>query len=217
MAVTENTLKSIVNRVVHKMDDQECVNAAVPIGVSQRHIHLTQEHLELLFGKGYELTKMKMLMGEEFAAKECVTIVGASLKSISDVRVLGPVRPFTQVEISRTDTFILKVSPPVRASGDVKGSERIVVVGPKGVIYLNEGCIIANRHIHMTEEDAKKYNLSDNEKVDVIVKSERPIVFNHVQMRIAPKSKVNTEMHIDTDEANSAGLKNGDKVYILKG
>lgn len=120
----------------------------VKIGVSQRHIHLSREHLDILFGKGYELTKKKQLMGREYASEELVTLVGPSLKAIERVRVLGPVRKNTQVEISRTDTFILKVSPPVRPSGHIEGSERIVVVGPKGSIYLKEGVIIANRHIH---------------------------------------------------------------------
>ena len=108
----------------------------IKIGVSQRHIHLSREDLDTLFGKDYELTLLKPLMGREYAAKEVVTLVGPSLKSIENVRVLGPVRKDTQVEISRTDTFVLKVSPPVRPSGNVEGSEKIVIVGPKGSVYL---------------------------------------------------------------------------------
>lgn len=186
----------------------------IKIGVSQRHIHLSREDLDILFGEGYELTKLKPLMGKEFAAKEVVTLVGASLKAIENVRVLGPVRKQTQVEISRTDTFVLKISPPVRPSGDIKGSERVVVVGPKGSIYLKEGVIIANRHIHMTPEAAAKNGVKDNDYVDVLVEGIKPTKFYDVQVRV--RDDFNVEMHIDTDDANSAGLRNGDKVTIIK-
>ena len=186
----------------------------IKIGVSQRHIHLSQEDLEILFGKGYELTKLKPLMGKEFAAKEVVTLVGASLKAIENVRVLGPVRKQTQVEISRTDTFVLKISPPVRPSGDIKGSERVVIVGPKGSIYLKEGVIIANRHIHMTPAAAAKNDVKDGDYVDVMVEGIKPTKFYDVQVRV--RDDFNVEMHIDTDDANSAGLRNGDKVTIIK-
>lgn len=186
----------------------------IKIGVSQRHIHLSREDLDILFGKGYELNELKPLMGKEFAAKEVVTLVGASLKAIENVRVLGPVRKQTQVEISRTDTFVLKISPPVRPSGDIKGSERVVVVGPKGSIYLKEGVIIANRHIHMTPEAAAKNDVKDNDYVDVLVEGIKPTKFYDVQVRV--RDDFNVEMHIDTDDANSAGLRNGDKVTIIK-
>ena len=186
----------------------------IKIGVSQRHIHLSRADLDTLFGKGYELTKKKALMGREFAAEEVVTLVGPSLKAIEKVRVLGPVRKQTQVEISRTDTFLLKVSPPVRPSGQVAGSERIVVVGPKGSLYLNEGVIIANRHIHLTPAYAQMHQLSDNDYVDVVVDGIKPTRFYDVQIRV--RDDFENEMHIDTDDANSAGLKNGDIVKILK-
>lgn len=186
----------------------------IKVGVSQRHIHLSREDLDTLFGKGYELTKKKTLMGREFASEECVTLVGSSLKSIERVRVLGPVRAKTQVEISRTDTFILKVSPPVRPSGQIEGSERLVVVGPKGTVYLKEGVIIANRHIHLTPEYAKQHNIADGDYVDVMVESIKPTKFYGVQVRV--RDDFNIEMHIDTDDANSAGLRNGDIVRIIK-
>lgn len=186
----------------------------IKVGVSQRHIHLSREDLDTLFGKGCELTKKKTLMGREFASEECVTLVGPSLKSIERVRVLGPVRAKTQVEISRTDTFILKVSPPVRPSGQIEGSERLVVVGPKGSVYLKEGVIIANRHIHLTPEYAKQHNIADGDYVDVMVESIKPTKFYGVQVRV--RDDFNIEMHIDTDDANSAGLRNGDIVRIIK-
>ena len=189
-------------------------NGEIKIGVSQRHIHLSQEDLETLFGKGYKLTVKKVLMGREFASNEVVTLVGPSLKSIENVRVLGPVRKNTQVEISKTDTFVLKVSPPVRPSGNVEGSERLVVVGPKGSVYLKEGVIIANRHIHLTPAYAEKHGIKDNDYVDVLVEGIKPTKFYDVQVRV--RDDFNVEMHIDTDDANSTGLKNGDLVKIIK-
>ncbi len=185
----------------------------VKIGVSQRHIHLSREDLDILFGKGYELTPKKVLMGREFASEEVVTLVGPSLKAIENVRVLGPVRKNTQVEISRTDTFVLKVSPPVRPSGETRGSEKLVVVGPKGCVYLKEGVIIANRHIHLTPDFADKMGLSDNDLVDVVIDGVKPTKFYDVQIRV--RDDFNIEMHIDTDDANSSGLKNGDVVHII--
>ena len=189
-------------------------NGEIKIGVSQRHIHLSQEDLETLFGKGYQLTVKKVLMGREFASDAVVTLVGPSLKSIENVRVLGPVRKNTQVEISKTDTFVLKVSPPVRPSGNVEGSERLVVVGPKGSVYLKEGVIIANRHIHLTPQYAEKHGIKDNDYVDVLVEGIKPTKFYDVQVRV--RDDFNVEMHIDTDDANSTGLKNGDRVKIIK-
>ncbi len=186
----------------------------IKVGVSQRHVHLSKEDLETLFGKGYELTVKKYLMGREFASEEVVTLVGPSLKAIENVRVLGPVRKNTQVEISRTDTFILKVSPPVRPSGNVEGSEKLVLVGPCGSVYLKQGVIIANRHIHLTPEYAEANGIKDNDYVDVEVEGIKPTRFYEVQVRV--RDDFNVEMHIDTDDANSAGLKNGSKVTIIK-
>lgn len=192
---------------------QKDINGEIKVGVSQRHIHLSREHLDILFGKGYELTKKKVLMGREYASEECVTLVGPSLKAIEKVRVLGPVRKDTQVEISRTDTFVLKVSPPVRPSGKIKDSEKLVIVGPKGTVYLKEGVIIANRHIHLTPDYAKRHNIEDGDYVDVMVESIKPTKFYDVQVRV--RDDFNVEMHIDTDDANSAGIRNGDLVKII--
>ena len=206
---------SIAKAVQKAIADYERLESdQIKIGVSQRHVHLSREDLDILFGKGYELTKKKTLMGREFASEEVVTLVGPSLKSIENVRVLGPVRANTQVEISRTDTFVLKVSPPVRPSGKVEGSERIVLVGPKGSVYLKEGVIIANRHIHLTPEYADRHAIKDNDYVDVLVEGVKPTKFYDVQVRV--RDDFNVEMHIDTDDANSAGLKNGALVTILK-
>lgn len=186
----------------------------IKVGVSARHVHLSQADLETLFGKGYELTPKKRLMGDQFAAEECVTLVSPSLRTIEGVRVLGPVRSESQIEISRTDTFKLKVSPPVRPSGEIKGSAPMALVGPKGSVFLNEGTIIANRHIHMTPADAEKYGIKDNDIVDVEIQNAKPTKYFNVQVRV--REDFNTEMHIDTDDANASGIKTGDTVKILK-
>ena len=209
-SVIREAVRKAISSVQEKIENKD----KVVIGVSQRHIHLSREHLDILFGKGYELTIKKYLMGREFASEECVTLVGPSLKSIEKVRVLGPVRPNTQVEISKTDTFILKVSPPVRPSGKIEGSEKIVIVGPKGVVYLNEGVIIANRHIHFEPNFAEANGIKDNDYVDVLVDSVKPTKFYDVQVRV--RDDFRNEMHIDTDDANSAGIKNGTMVTIIK-
>ena len=164
MATLEEIItKAVVETVSHKDDD------VIKIGVSARHVHLSKEDLEALFGEGYELHKKKELMGGQFAAEECVTIVSPNLRSIEKVRILGPLRKQSQIEVSRTDTFKLKNSPPVRPSGELKGAAPMAIVGPKGSIFLNECCIIANRHIHLPPYLADRYGLKDNDLVDVEV------------------------------------------------
>lgn len=185
----------------------------IPVGISARHIHLSKEDLEILFGQNYNLTVKKMLMGSEFAAEERVTVVGCNLRVIENVRILGPVRTQTQVEISRTDAMKLGVNPPVRDSGDIKGSYPLVLVGPAGVVRLKEGCIIARRHIHMTPEDAKAFGVKDKEVVSVeLGDATRKGVLEQVLIRV--KDNYRLEMHIDTDEANALGVGQGDHVII---
>lgn len=186
----------------------------VPVGVSARHIHLTQEHVEALFGEGYRLTRKKDLMGGQYACNETVTVVGLKLRAIESVRVLGPVRKASQLEISATDAMKLGVAAPVRDSGDIAGSAPIAVVGPKGVIYLKEGCIIAMRHIHMSPADAQAAGVREGDRVSVRAENERGAVFDHVKIRV--DDSFTLEMHIDTDEANAAQIKTGDRVTILK-
>ena len=212
----EKVIAEAVKKAIEQMQAQEAAgdDNDIKIGVSARHVHLSREDLDTLFGKDFELTKKKTLMGREFASDQLVTLVGPSLRAIENVRVLGPVRKNTQVEISRTDTFVLKVSPPVRPSGDIKGSEKLVIVGPKGSVYLKEGVIIANRHIHLTPEYAQKNGIKDGDYVDVLVESIKPTKFFDVQVRV--RDDFNVEMHIDTDDANACGLKNGEKVRIIK-
>lgn len=215
----EKLIQLVTEQVLNALKADEEFSAPkkdgiIRVGVSARHVHLSQEDLEALFGKGYELTPKKRLMGDQFAAEECVTLVSPSLRTIEGVRVLGPVRSHSQIEISRTDTFKLKVSPPVRPSGDIKGSAPMALVGPKGSVFLNEGTIIANRHIHMTPADAEKYGIKDNDIVDVEIENSKPTKYYNVQVRV--REDFDTEMHIDTDDANAAAIKNGDVVRILK-
>ena len=187
----------------------------IPVGVSNRHIHLTQQDVETLFGKGYRLTPLKDLSQPgQYSCKEQLTIVGPSLRPIEKVRVLGPERKASQVEISRTDAYLLKVKPPVRESGKIAGSAPITIIGPKGVVTLSEGCIIANRHIHMSPEDGARFGLKDNDYVTVDAFGERRTRFFDVQVRVDPNFRL--EMHLDTDDANAAGLANGAKVAIVK-
>lgn len=186
----------------------------VPVGVSARHIHLTQEDVEILFGEGYQLTKKKELMGGQFASNECCTIVGLKLRAIENVRVLGPVRKATQVEISVTDARKLGISVPVRESGDIAGSAPIAIVGPRGAVYHKEGCIIAARHIHMSPKDAAACGVGDGDYVSVRVDNERGTTFDKVKIRV--DDSFTLEMHIDTDEANASEIGCGDKAAIVK-
>ena len=176
----------------------------IPIGVSARHVHLTREHVEVLFGKGYQLNKKKELMGGQFAAMECVTLVGCKLRAIENVRILGPERKRSQVEVAKTDAIRLGINPPVRESGDLDGSAPIALVGPKGVLYLQEGCIVAKRHIHMSPSDAARFGVKNGDVVKVGFENDRGGTFDEVLIRV--DESFTLEMHIDTDEANGLGV-----------
>jgi len=203
----DEKILGLINKIVKEtLEKEDTVSEGymVPIGVSARHIHLTQEHVEILFGPGYELTKKKDLMGGQFAANEQVTIVGTKLRAIENIRVLGPARSQSQIEVSKTDTFKLGIKAPIRDSGNIKGSAPIAVVGTKGTIYLEEGCIIAKRHIHMSPKDALLADVCDGDIVGVCVNNDRETVFNNVLIRI--DDSFTLEMHIDADEANAANI-----------
>ena len=211
------SIELITRMVLETVQKQEASSEngyVVPVGVSARHIHLTQEHVEALFGEGYQLTKKKGLMGGQFASNETVTIVGLKLRAIENVRILGPVRSKSQVEISATDALRLGEKAPIRESGNIAGSAAIAVVGPKGAIYLDEGCIVAKRHIHMAPQDAMAAGVHDGDIVSVKADNERGTTFNNVQIRV--DDSFTLEMHIDTDEANAAKIATGDTVRIIK-
>ena len=175
----------------------------VLVEVSARHVHLSQEHLEILFGKGAELTVKKPLSQPgQFAANERVTIVGPK-RDLKRVSILGPVRKATQVEISLTDARSIGVEVPIRESGDIKGSGSCKIVGPVGEVFLEEGVIAAKRHIHVTPSDAEKMGLVDKSIVSVKIDSpDRKAILDDVVVRV--RNDFSSSMHIDTDEGNAA-------------
>jgi propanediol utilization protein len=210
-------IDNIITQVVTVLSNPALVSAAtksIPVGVSNRHIHLCAEHTDILFGGGHALTPQKELKQVgEFAAAETVTLVGPK-GIIRGVRVLGPVRQTTQIEISRTDGFNLGIAPPVRDSGRIEGSAGIVVVGTHGAVTLRQGVICAARHIHMPDEDARYFGVADGNRVAVEIAGSRGGSFKNVLVRVHPSFRL--EFHIDTDEANAVDLKNGDQVMLTR-
>lgn len=217
MELNEKTIADLVRAalVAVSAEDDKKTGDDIPVGISNRHIHLTREHLDVLFGTGYELTKLKDLSQPgQYACKETLTIVGPSLRPIENVRVLGPLRRQSQVEISKTDSYVLKVKPPVRESGKLDGSAPVTIIGPKGVVTLSEGCIIANRHIHMHTTDGVRFGVKDGDYVTVQADGARRTRWYDVQVRVHEQFAL--EMHVDTDDANAAGIQNGFAVRIVK-
>jgi putative phosphotransacetylase len=212
--LNENTVEVITKLVMEALNKNEGSQFSVPVGVSARHVHLTQKDVETLFGAGYQLTKKKELMGGQFASNELVTIVGTKLRAIENVRILGPVRKESQVEVAQTDAVKLGIKAPVRQSGDIKGSAPIAIVGPKGVLYLNEGCIVAKSHIHMSPADAKAAGVVDKQVVAVAFETQRPVTLEDVLIRV--DDSFTLEMHIDTDEANASKIGTGDCGKLVK-
>jgi len=189
------------------------MDVKIPVEVSARHCHLSQKDLEVLFGEGYQLKKAKQLnQPSDFAAEEVLDIQVGD-KKIQNVRIVGPTREVTQVEISKTDAVFLGVNPPVRLSGDLSDSIGIKLIGPKGELDLEKGLIIALRHIHCTKAEAEKIGLKHKDAVAVKINSERPLIFHDVLVRTGDNYKLC--MHIDTDEGNAAGLnKIGEGIII---
>jgi putative phosphotransacetylase len=180
----------------------------VPIGVSARHIHLTQEHVEALFGPGARLTELRPLSQPgQYAARETVAVFGPT-GSFPKVRILGPTRKATQLEVSRTDALALGLNPPVRESGHIDGTPGIRIVGPAGEVTVDRGVIIAARHIHFHTSDAARWGIADKQRLRVRVGGERGLVFDNVIARVSDQFAL--DMHIDTDEGNAAGVTTGD-------
>ena len=183
----------------------------VMVGVSNRHVHLCEEDYKLLFGN-IELTKKNDLnQPGQYACNETVTIKGEK-SEISNVRVLGPLREYTQVEVSKTDSYKLGVNPPVRTSGDLDGASEITIIGPVGSITRNV-CIIADRHIHVDDEIIKQHHLENITKVSVRINTEKGGIIDNVYIKKTPKAYF--EMHLDTDDANAFLLKQNDEVEII--
>ncbi|MDQ7822133.1 MAG: phosphate propanoyltransferase [Candidatus Eremiobacteraeota bacterium] len=215
----EELIRKIVEKVVREVQGREvCTSSGdpIPINISNRHVHMRRDDLEALFGKGFELTRMRDLMQPgEFASKETVTLVGPG-GVIRDVRVLGPVRNYTQVEISLTDSFALGISSPlIRDSGAHEGTPGITVVGPQGAVTLRQGLVIAQRHIHMTPGDARRCGVKDGEWARVLVDGPRGLIFDRVLVRV--KETYALEMHLDIDEANACALKPGASGILVRG
>lgn len=186
----------------------------IKVGISNRHVHLKQVDLEALFGQGFNLEKKQDLVQKgEFASTSMVTIKGPK-GQINNVRVLGPIRSYSQVEVSRTDTYILGLNPPVRNSGELVGSSPITIVGPNGQVDLKEGCIIANRHIHLTKEDRLNLGLVNIDKVKIKINNEKGGILDNVYLKESEKFRL--ECHLDTDDGNANLLKTGDLVEIVK-
>ncbi|ARC89852.1 phosphate propanoyltransferase [Rhodovulum sp. MB263] len=188
--------------------------ALVPVGVSNRHIHLSRQDMDALFGPGVMLTRKKaMKQPGQYAAEETVILRGPK-GEIGKVRVLGPLRKDTQVEVSTADGFALGVRPPLRMSGKLNDTPGLEIVGPHGSVRKSAGVIVAMRHIHMLPETAARLGLANGDEVSVLVEGPRGGIMHHVAIRAAEASA--TEMHIDVEEANAFGLKNDDIVRILR-
>ena len=191
-----------------------CDTNEIPVGVSNRHLHLSQADLNSLFGEGYPLTKMKDLSQPgQYACKETVTICGPK-GAIESVRILGPVRSATQVEVLTGDGFKLGVTPPSRISGDLQGTPGITIIGPKGSVQIKEGLIQAQRHIHMTPEDAQRLGVQDGQSVAIEFSGSRGGIYKNVAVRANNASAL--ECHIDTEEANAMNINSLAKTIIIK-
>ncbi|PKK96937.1 MAG: propanediol utilization protein [Tenericutes bacterium HGW-Tenericutes-3] len=187
----------------------------VPVGISGRHLHVTQEHLEILFGKDYQLTVMKDLSQPgQYACNEKVDVVSPAGKLLAGVRILGPVRKDSQVEISRSDAIRFKFDAPVRSSGDVKGSGAATLIGPKGQVEISQGVIIADRHIHFSVEEAKEFGVVDRQIVSLKVGGIKAGILDNVLCRVHPNFRL--DCHLDTDDGSAFMLSSGDVLELVK-
>lgn len=210
----EKTVQLIIEEVIKRLNVYSTGKLTIPIGISNRHVHLSKKDLEVLFGEGYQLTVMKKLRQPgQFAAKETVTVTGPK-GSFENVRVLGPVRGQTQLEISVSDGYKLGFSVPIRESGDTEGTPGIILKGPKGIVEKDRGVIAALRHIHMPLNLAEHFGLKDKDRVSAEAGTTRRLLFHNVLVRVSDQYL--PELHLDTDEANAGGIQNGDIAYILK-
>lgn len=183
----------------------------VSVGISNRHVHLKQEDFNFLFG-ACELEKLRDLnQPNQYASKLTLTVKGPK-GILENVRIIGPIRTYTQVEVSKTDSYKLGVNPPIRTSGDVIGSAPITLIGPAGELKLEYGCIIADRHIHITPKQKELYGLGDT--VDIYINREKETILKNVNLKVSEESYF--ELHLDTDDANGCNLKNGDIVEIIE-
>lgn len=215
--IVESIVKAILKEMepVNRTDSVKCGTYRIPTGVSNRHVHLSQMHQDILFGEGTAFKKLRNLSQPgQFVCEEVVALA-SSAGVIEKVRILGPVRKQSQVELLAGDCAKLGIKAPVRESGDLKGSGGgVALVGPVGCVWLNEGVIIAQRHIHMHTSDAAKYNVVDGKRVGVKMDSIRGGVYHETVIRVSDKFRL--EFHVDFDEANAMSLKPGDLVTIIR-
>lgn len=196
------------------MQNGQVTQPRIPIGISNKHIHISKEDLELLFGEGYELTKkVDLVQPGQYASNETVTICGPKGR-YENVRILGPVRKESQVEISLTDSFRLGVNAPIKESGDLEVTPGLQLIGPKGSVELKKGTIVALRHIHMSNAQAELFGVKDKEIVSVETFGQRKGILGDVLVRVSDQFEL--EMHVDLDEANAFALKNKDFVMLHK-
>jgi putative phosphotransacetylase len=185
------------------------------VNVSARHMHVSQENLEVLFGAGAKLSKLKDLyQAGEFASEQMVTVVGPRQRIIPNVRILGPIRNYTQVELSYTDGVYLGIDLPLRISGNHAGTPGCTILGPQGAIHLNSGVIRAQRHVHMSTEDMAYYGVKDGDEMKLRISGPSGITFDNVKVRYHPK--VVLEVHIDTDEGNACDLESATNMELIK-
>lgn len=209
-----DALAELLLEVIKEGGDFKKNTDSIPVGISNRHIHLSQTDLDVLFGAGYQLTAVKELsQPKQYACKETVTICGPK-GAIEKVRILGPVRSETQVEILQADCFKLGIIAPMKMSGDLQGTPGITIIGPKGSVVLSRGLMIAQRHIHMTLEDAKNFGVTDGELVSIQIDGLRGGTYSNVVIRANNTSAL--ECHIDTDEANAFNLAPSSRIKIIK-
>ncbi len=214
MDQVERIAQEVIRRLGGSDRDQGQATGTIPIAVSARHIHISRGVLDRLYGEGFELTRLADLgQPGEFASDQTVTLVGPSLCAIERVRVLGPVRAYTQVEVSATDAVRLGIEPPIRRSGDLAGSETVTIVGPAGTVRLREVAIRAMRHIHMTERDAEIHRVKDGDLVRVRFPGPAALVLENTLIRVSKSALL--EMHLDTDNANAADVRPPMTVDIL--
>ena len=204
--MNQTELKARVRQELLAEQYRETGKLLLPVSVSNRHVHLDASALASLFGEGYTLTHQKDLVQiGQYACQETVTLKGPK-GSLEKVRILGPLRSATQVEVSRSDCFKLGIKPVLRMSGDIAGSESVTLIGPKGSITVKEGVIVAMRHLHVPEDLAETFRLRNGSFVSLITRGERPTVLMRVAVRVSNMALL--EAHVDTDEANAAGIVN---------
>ncbi len=187
----------------------------ITVGVSNKHAHLTREQIDVLFGQGYQLTFLRNIkQPDEFVSNETISVEGPK-GTLHGIRVMGPERAKAQVELTLTSSISIGVDPAVRISANVENTPAIKLIGPKGAYDLKEGVIAAMRHLHMNPEEAEELHLSEGQQVMIESEGARGLIFKNVVVRIDPMYSL--EFHIDTDEANGAGLKTGDQVRLING